>query len=48
MVEILTCIKDQELGEVRVQRVVENQEFEDSYKSLWLDQDEYASMLIKG
>ena len=39
-VEMLTCIKDWELGEKRKQHVVDNQELEDSFKNLYLDEDE--------
>ena len=39
-VEILTCIKDWELGERRLQHAVDNQELEDSFKNLYLDEDE--------
>ena len=37
---MLICIKDWELGERREQHVVDNQELEDSFKNLYLDQDE--------
>ena len=37
--EMLTCIKDWELGERRLQHVVDNQELEDSFKNLYLDKD---------
>ena len=37
---MLTCIKDWELGERRLQHVVYNQELEDSFKNLYLDEDE--------
>ena len=39
-VEMLTCIKDWELGERRLQHAVYNQELEDSFKNLYLDEDE--------
>ena len=39
-VEMLTCIKDWELGERRLQHVVYNQELEDSFKNLYLNEDE--------
>ena len=38
-VEMLACIKDWELGESRVQHVVDNQELDDSFKNLYLDED---------
>ena len=37
--EMLACIKDWELGESRLQHVVDNQELEDSFKNLYLDED---------
>ena len=37
---MLTCIKDWELGERRLQHVVYNQELEDSFNNLYLDKDE--------
>jgi hypothetical protein len=39
-VEILTCLKDWELGEKREQHVVDNLELEDSFQNLFLDEDE--------
>ena len=39
-IEMLTCIKDCELGEKRLQHAVYNQELEDSFKNLYLDEDE--------
>ena len=39
-VEMLTCIKDWELGERRLHYVVDNQELEDSFKNLYLDENE--------
>ena len=39
-VEMLTCIKDWELGERREQHAVDNQELEESFKNLYLDEDE--------
>jgi hypothetical protein len=38
-VEMLACIKDWELGERRLQHAVDNQELEDSFKNLYLDED---------
>ena len=38
-VEMLACIKDWELGESRLQHTVDNQELEDSFKNLYLDDD---------
>ena len=38
-VEMLTCIKDWELGEKREQHDVDNQELEDSLQNLYLDED---------
>ena len=38
--EMLTCIKDWELGERRLQHAIDNQELEDSFKNLYLDKDE--------
>ncbi|XP_066373162.1 putative 3,4-dihydroxy-2-butanone kinase [Miscanthus floridulus] len=40
---MLTCIKDWELGERREQHAVDNQELEDSFKNLYLDEDEAAA-----
>ena len=37
--EMLACIKDWELGERRLQHAVDNQELEDSFKNLYLDED---------
>ncbi|XP_066392152.1 zinc finger BED domain-containing protein RICESLEEPER 2-like [Miscanthus floridulus] len=42
IVEMLTCIKDWELGEKRKQHVVDNQEPENSFQNLYLDEDEPA------
>ena len=42
-VEMLTCLKDWELGEKREQHAVDNQELEDSFQNLYLDEDEPAS-----
>jgi len=39
IVEMLTCIKDWELGERRLQHAIDNQELEDSFKDLYLDED---------
>ena len=39
-VEMLTCLKDWELGEKREQHVVDNPELEDSFQNLFLDEDE--------
>ena len=38
-VEMLACIKDWELEESRLQHTVDNQELEDSFKNLYLDDD---------
>ena len=38
-VKMLACIKDWELGESRLQHVVDNQELEDSFKNLYHDED---------
>ena len=38
-VEMLACIKDWELEESKLQHVVDNQELEDSFKNLYLDED---------
>ena len=38
-VEMLTCLKDWELGEKREQHVVDNQDLEDSFQNLYLDED---------
>ena len=38
-VEMLTCIKDWELEERRLQHAIDNQELEDSFKNLYLDED---------
>ena len=37
---MLTYIKDWELGEKREQHAVDNQELEDSFQNLYLDEDE--------
>ena len=37
--EMLACIKDWELEESRLQHAVDNQELEDSFKNLYLDED---------
>jgi hypothetical protein len=39
-VEMLTCLKDWELGEKREQHAVDNPELEDSIQNLFLDEDE--------
>ena len=39
IVEMLTCLKDWELGEKREQHAVDNQELEDSFQNLYLDED---------
>ena len=36
---MLACIKDWEVGESRLQHAVDNQELEDSFKNLYLDED---------
>ena len=41
--EMLVYIKDWELGQQRAQHVVEDQEIEDYFKNLWLDEDQNAS-----
>ena len=41
-VEMLTCLKDWELGEKREQHAVDNKEMEKSFKNLYLDVDESA------
>jgi hypothetical protein len=38
-VEMLACIKDWKLGDRRLQHAVDNQELEDSFKNLYLDED---------
>ena len=38
-VEMLACVKDWELGESRLQHTIDNQELEDSFKNLYLDED---------
>jgi len=38
-VEMLTCIKDWELGERREQHSADNQDLEDYFKNLYLDED---------
>jgi hypothetical protein len=40
MVEMLTCIKDWEEGNARTQHTVENQELEDSFFDLYLDDEQ--------
>ena len=35
----MACIKDWELGEKRLHHAVDNQELEDSFKNLYLDED---------
>ena len=37
--EMLACIKDWELGENILQHAMDNQELEDSFKNLYLDED---------
>ena len=39
-IEMLSCIKDWELGKKRLQHAIDNQELEDSFKNLYLDEDE--------
>jgi len=41
--EMFICIKDWELGQQRAQHGVEDQELEESFKSLWLDEDHEAA-----
>ena len=36
---MLACIKDWELGESRLQHTIDNQELENSFKNLYLDDD---------
>ena len=36
---MLACIKDWELGESRLQHTIDNQELEDFFKNLYLDDD---------
>ena len=45
-VAMLTCIKDWKLGERRLHHAVDNQELEDSFKNLYLD--EYAAATSVG
>jgi hypothetical protein len=40
---MLVCIKDWELGDRRLQHAVDNQELEDSFKNLYLDEDASGS-----
>ena len=42
-VEMLTCLKDWELGEKREQHAVNNKELEESFKNFYLDDDECAA-----
>ena len=37
---MLTCIKDWKLGERRLQHAIYNQELEDSFKNVYLNEDE--------
>ena len=37
--ELLACINDWELGERRLHHAFDNQELEDSFKNLYLDED---------
>jgi hypothetical protein len=37
-VEMLVCIKDWELGQQRAQHAVVDNELEESFKDLWLDE----------
>ena len=37
--EMMACIKDWKLGESRLQHAVDNQELDDSFKNLYLDED---------
>jgi hypothetical protein len=39
-VEMLTCLKDWELGEKREQHAIDNLELEDLFQNLFLDEDE--------
>jgi hypothetical protein len=40
MVEMLTCIKDWEEGNARIQHTVENKELKDSFSELYLDDEQ--------
>ena len=46
--EMLACIKDWELGESRLQHTVDNQELEDFFKNLYLDDDADGAAGIVG
>ena len=46
IVEMLTCIKDWELEERRLQHAIDNQELEDSFKDLYLDEDASGAAAI--
>ena len=45
-VEMLVCIKDWELGQQRAQHVVEDQELEDYFKNLWLNERKLLLVLV--
>ena len=47
-VEMLACIKDWELGESRLQHTIDNQELENSFKNLYLDDDAVGAAGIVG
>ena len=47
-VEMLSCIKDWELGERRLQHAIDNQELEDSFKNLYLDEDTSGAAATAG
>ena len=46
--EMLAYIKDWELGESRLQHAVDNQELEDSFKNLYLDEDAHGAASTAG
>ena len=43
---MLACIKDWELGERRLQHAIDNQELEDSFKDLYLDEDASGAAVV--
>jgi hypothetical protein len=40
---MLACIKDWELRERRLHHAIDNQELEDSFKNMYLDEDAYGA-----
>ena len=42
-IEMLSCIKDWELGKKRLQHAIDNQELEDSFENLYLNEDAFGA-----